>query len=405
MTDIVFNESETVSLGERTRTQIRTYGSGQRLETVFQVEPRNYAKVSRSFLKRPKPLTPFIKPTAYERSVETITHGLMRTKSWSQAPVAVFQIASTEEIGCGSQSFHFDNLPFWVKSPAQRNRVIIDALLQLKDQKVNLAQAYAERRMTAGLVGDSLHRIARSIMALRRGNWRQAGRWLKQNWKHAPGSWLEYQYGWNPLMNDVFGSIEALKARNSPSDWLITVKDSVMEKEKSEEFVPNTDFYTAKPFWRMKERSRGHFIRLDYEPGNDFLSCLSSLGLTNPLYLAWELVPYSFVIDWFTPIGDWLSSLDAAQGFKFYSGSITSREEEVTTLDNVLCLAGTRDGLNYTNSRYQASRRRFHVQREVLTSSPLPGFPGYKNPLSLAHAANGLALLTQALRPGPVRVR
>lgn len=34
------------------------------------------------------------------------------------------------------------------------------------------------------------------------------------------------------------------------------------------------------------------------------------LGLNAPLQLAWELVPFSFVVDWFYPIGDLLSRID-----------------------------------------------------------------------------------------------
>jgi len=31
--------------------------------------------------------------------------------------------------------------------------------------------------------------------------------------------------------------------------------------------------------------------------------------LTNPALVAWELVPFSFVADWFVPIGSWLTAI------------------------------------------------------------------------------------------------
>jgi hypothetical protein len=36
-----------------------------------------------------------------------------------------------------------------------------------------------------------------------------------------------------------------------------------------------------------------------------------NLGLTDPLSVAWELIPYSFVVDWFVPIGTYLDNLNA----------------------------------------------------------------------------------------------
>jgi hypothetical protein len=37
---------------------------------------------------------------------------------------------------------------------------------------------------------------------------------------------------------------------------------------------------------------------------------LHSLGVTKPLSVIWELVPFSFVVDWFVSVGEWISSLE-----------------------------------------------------------------------------------------------
>ena len=41
---------------------------------------------------------------------------------------------------------------------------------------------------------------------------------------------------------------------------------------------------------------------------NPNANTFSSLGLANPALVAWELVPFSFVIDWVLPIGSWLTA-------------------------------------------------------------------------------------------------
>jgi hypothetical protein len=58
---------------------------------------------------------------------------------------------------------------------------------------------------------------------------------------------------------------------------------------------------------------------------------LETLGLLNPLSLAWELLPYSFVIDWFLPIGDYLAATTASAGMTWVNGwSRTERKQRAT---------------------------------------------------------------------------
>lgn len=47
---------------------------------------------------------------------------------------------------------------------------------------------------------------------------------------------------------------------------------------------------------------------------------IQQLGLDDPLGLIWELTPYSFVVDWFLPVGQWLSSFRSIKGLTFQGG-------------------------------------------------------------------------------------
>lgn len=47
------------------------------------------------------------------------------------------------------------------------------------------------------------------------------------------------------------------------------------------------------------------------------------MGLTNPLEVTWELLPFSFVADWFLPIGDYVSILDSTLGYILKGGTNT----------------------------------------------------------------------------------
>jgi hypothetical protein len=53
-------------------------------------------------------------------------------------------------------------------------------------------------------------------------------------------------------------------------------------------------------------RKRVRYIQCELsEP----LSTSRALGLLDPLTVVWEIIPYSFVVDWFLPIGSYLENL------------------------------------------------------------------------------------------------
>lgn len=61
----------------------------------------------------------------------------------------------------------------------------------------------------------------------------------------------------------------------------------------------------------IKSHQRNYIARIE-EAG----TIPQLLGLTNPELVAWELVPYSFVADWFIPLGDWMAARALVQRLK-----------------------------------------------------------------------------------------
>jgi hypothetical protein len=51
----------------------------------------------------------------------------------------------------------------------------------------------------------------------------------------------------------------------------------------------------------------------------------------NVWQLAWELIPLSFVVDWFLPVGKYLDSLNATKGITFLDGYEGYKREVFTT--------------------------------------------------------------------------
>lgn len=261
----------------------------------------------------------------------------------------------------------------------------VKALLALKDQSVNLGVAFAEAQQTANLIGSTASRVGMAYNSFKRKQFRRGMQQLGASGRKIPNSWLEAQYAWKPLLSDVYGAAEALAA-HPRTNWTVTGKGSSRVTRSDDEFALNSGCGAK---WVL-ERLSGAYVRLDFIPGNVFLDSLTRVGMTNPFEVVWEKVPFSFVVDWFLPIGNWLSSLDATLGWEFRAGScsILRREKRKVT-------AAPPSG-TYLGGKFSGSFKAVTLDRTVYSSSPLPSPPRLKNPLSLGHMANGLSLLATA---------
>lgn len=291
-----------------------------------------------------------------------------------------------------------------IPSAAEVDRAIIKARIKMKRQDINLGVAFAERNRTAQLLGDTASQLARSLMALRKGNWRKSAEILglrnakKPRGSSLPQRWLEYQYGWVPLLSDVFGAADALTKRPS-GDWVVTGKGYVSSKEERIEDHRNgvngpNDYKTGVASAKLE---RGVFVRIDAVPQNDLLMSFSSLGITNPLLVAWELVPFSFVVDWALPIGQYLDSLDAMLGY----GPTTCSISEFGKFEGKW-VGGKDEFMMFNRYKHVHSNsgsmwlERVHMKRTVSNTVPLPTLPRLRDPRSLTRMANGLSLLATA---------
>jgi hypothetical protein len=268
------------------------------------------------------------------------------------------------------------------------NEALIKALLKLKDQKVNLGVALVEATQTADLVTDVASRIRRAYQAAKRGNFRAAKHHLGLTIRETPSNWLAIQYGVKPLLSDVEGAFQRLKFQPQQA-WLTHVEGVAQRQTEQPPSIVNTTWNV-----RVSETKRSRDIAkvgLWYRPRNDLLIALSNLGVTGLGEVVWEKVPFSFVADWFIPIGDYLSAMDAAFGYDFYAGYRTffAKSEAEGRY------AGPNPGSNVTHgSILPTSSRSVYMKRVAYAVSPLPSVPEFnKSPLSFGRAVNAIALL------------
>jgi len=297
----------------------------------------------------------------------------------------------------------------------QNRRKIVNRLLSnLSQNKVNIAQFIAEREQTANLVASTAKRIAGAFLALRKGNFKGAAHQLTgvdrpvgrrgRGIGGIPEQWLALQYGWKPLLQDVYGSCEELAAiAAGVQPDAIEVRAGASTEMGNLSYVGGGDGGWHPPVkWSSSDgRVQGHgSIVATFT--TQFVNGASRTGLINPLTLAWELIPYSFVVDWFLPVGDFLERCNASDGLTFSRGYIAQK----WSMNWNAALFGspnTSGGWTGTVSGANHTASFFDYAREALSWFPAPDWPSFKDPFSPTHVANALSLLATAFEHGPTR--
>lgn len=270
----------------------------------------------------------------------------------------------------------------------------------LKTSNVNLGQNYAERGQTAKLVTDSLKRMAGGLRKLRRDPrvLKDIANGANKLVKDLPNHWLEVVFGWQPLVSDIHGAITELDSRDD-SHWKVTAKGSSKRRgEYHGIFVPGLS--GGNPLYSDKSdveftMDYGCFTRIDASPSSAALVKAAQLGLTNPLSLAWELLPWSFAIDWCFPLGQYFDNLDAPLGWDIL-GMSTSRYQKRRLRRRGLSHTMP-DGAYYT-SNYSARQDVTQVDRGTTVTLPFEIAPQLKDPFSSAkRVGTMLSLLGQLI--------
>jgi hypothetical protein len=284
--------------------------------------------------------------------------------------------------------------PVWVSDSAASK-----AFAKLKNEQANFSVMFAERKETAELFSNAATDIAKAVKKFRNGFPKDWGNVIKNegtaNWRKVPHRWLELQYGWNPLMADVNGACQALSHRERDGDgYHAHVKGNQKHTEISKSrwdfgFGAGGLLYQDITYLHTFEST----VRLWYNLDNPSLASFASLGLTNPLELVWERIPYSFVVDWFLPVGGWLSTLDADFGWTFRASCSTAFSRV-----KGLGVPGSNTNGTFYETTNNSSPFRMDAFRFYRTTGGPPGvgLPHFKNPFSSTHIANALSLLTNA---------
>lgn len=170
--------------------------------------------------------------------------------------------------------------------------------------------ASAANSMRKGKVTEALHSLNYDGLSSRAYSRKSVGR-------DPARYWLEINFAWSPLISDIGQAINVLQS--SPSHDRVSASSSGSYLES---FKWTSGIYDAS---QDLSGTTSYLASAYVSDVNPNLLLANNLGFTNPAFVAWDAVPFSFVVDWFLPVGKFLNSFDASVGVTVTNGCITER--------------------------------------------------------------------------------
>lgn len=274
----------------------------------------------------------------------------------------------------------------------------------IQGSEFNLGIMLGESKTTFQYLGDLTRSLARFGLALRKGAYLDAidalrgplggprsvllpNRIPPRNWRAQTLSQrlLEFQYAVRPLLGDAKAAAEFLAHHLSvPLQQRYRVKVKMIDTSNS-----LSSFHGSQETVKTHRRSLIAFVR-------EHPSVIQQLGLLDPEVVAWELIPFSFVADWFLPIGAWLEARAFAkkvEGSFVYSDKMQS--------DIIWSMDKTKGRIDWPSDSPQVWRNTwFKRTLSSYAGVPFPRVKPLAEALSVEHALNGIALLNVVFNGG-----
>lgn len=274
----------------------------------------------------------------------------------------------------------------------------LSALASMTDSTKQLNAALAQANQTARMVGKAGRDIGNSLDGLMRGPkglFRSVGGFSK--WKNIPDRYLEWLYGWRPLQDDISNAFDKL---NSYKDKGFGYSVLIEKKIKRVETVQHPMAWLYGPGQVVTtpisgSRKTNVVVKYRFDLPDYFINETPVIAPFSTLH---ELTPYSFVVDWFLPIGNWVGAMESAQFSPFFkegSETLSMRDVYRSGSCNQPPISGwmySASGSGEINTIKMRRRKIESYPWGALAPPALNPFPG------LQQAAQGLSLLSQAAK-------
>lgn len=290
--------------------------------------------------------------------------------------------------------------------------VIDDALIEcygeMYEKVANVADLMRTSIQNKNMVVNALVDLTKAYKECRKGNVARALRtlgapvdkmpeWHRQKYpkfksKIPSDRFLEISYGWLPTLGDIHEILSQGFGKEIKFEAKGKAKFRVQEliQIKKDTLGPNNQVINGEVYLSQRSTVK---VLAKFGIKSHLSGALTSWGIDNPLALAWEALPYSFVVDWFFNVGSYLNDVgNISQPVQLKEMVLVTNTYHAVSGQGTISLSKTGDWTTSHNSAFFSETQQVKDRDTTIRSRPLPHF---KNPFtSMRRFANQFALFS-----------
>lgn len=365
---------------------------------IVTIENRYVPKIvlTRSYLSRPPPRSPCllsgdvygsrsvqkVYKTGYQSESRPKPASLLQNQTGRGVVIRRIEHASVyyiDRLGSGSysnclQRDYSYGLPTVPSGAPPTTGWELRARSDVLSTSVNLAQSVFEYRQTASLFSDAAKMVDNIWQEYRRlKKFRR-----KVTVKNVAEAKLTASFGVVPLLGDLGASLEVLNRNLDGQVHLRRISGLATGKSVMKDAQIGGGASRANGTWN-RSQAWSIYVAYDASPYRIIMG--------NPASLAWELIPWSWLIDGLVDVGSYLASLDALQGVRWMEGSVTTKDRISVSHD----YKGSSLFTLVQNGRMIEER----YSRSVVNTIPVPPRPRWVASSTYSKVVNATAALIQ----------
>jgi len=221
-------------------------------------------------------------------------------------------LAATGNCALHNAGTYMSTLTDRVLSSTQVNQARMAAYEKLKaklSDRASMGENLIDVRKSLSTIETRAFQLFDFTRAVKKGRLGDAARILrtpmpktKDPVKEQANNWLEYHLGIEPVVNDIYNAIDILQ---NP------IKNVFVKGRGSVGGFMLRKVTTGDP-WSANYQDWINKVRVEYRAevaiSNPNLYLANSLGLLNPVQVLWQVIPLSFVLDWFVNVEQFLGT-------------------------------------------------------------------------------------------------
>lgn len=357
-----------------------------------------YSLTRQNVKHNPKGVDGFRSPSAYGAALMDDT--LVHVSSTTEYRPGGYKYVMEGTLSLWHDQMWGDKISLSAFNSKNKHILINGAFIKLKEQKMNLAQSLAFIQDTCDLIDTTARRLTLAYRLIKAGRWKAAADILRVRRKDDIPEWyLSTLFGWMQLARDLQGAAEMLSDLSRRKDHFVYGRSANKQSRRVYDrkgvnggiaFCCDLELNGVSKYEQRcvvigKVKTEGTVL-------------LKRLGVLNPALIMWDVVRWTWIIDQFVSIGQYLDAYDATAGLEYMGGTYTEYMDfngSVTPTS-----ASLSHGWENSASGAPAVLKRMSFNRELVTPDDIRIV--LKNPFHM-HVSIALAAvlaLTQAVSGG-----